>query len=119
MKNEDNSRIYGESTWVMGGRMRLSKQEQETIINFNQAENIAYIYTCSRSWMNHLENKLGLKPVRVESYARDYECPKAWIRKPLKPKKLSEEQRQKISKRLQKESILSEVSPCGVGESGG
>jgi hypothetical protein len=119
LKNEDNSRTCGASTWGTGGRMRLSKQEQETIINFNQAESIAYIYTCSRSWMNHLENKLGLKPVRIESYARDYEFPKAWIRKPLRPKKLSAEQRHKLSKRLHQKSILSEVLPCSVGESRG
>jgi len=31
--------------------MRLSRYEQETIINFNQAEDVAYIYTCSKAWM--------------------------------------------------------------------
>lgn len=99
--------------------MRLSKQEQETIINFNQAEDTAYIYTCSKSWMHHMEKVLGLKPTEIHSYARDYECPKAWIRKPRKPRKLSEELKQRLRQGLLQESILSEVTPCAVGESGG
>ena len=81
--------------------MKLSKQEQETIINFNQAEDVAYIYTCSISWMNHLEKKLGLNPVKTrDSYAKDYECPKSWIRKPCKPRRLSDEQKRNVRRRL-------------------
>jgi len=90
--------------------VKLSKQEQETIINFNQAEDIAYIYTCSKSWQNYFEKKLKIKPSEIHSYAREYECPKSWMRKPLKPRKLSEDQKVKLSKRLSKKSILSEVT---------
>ena len=97
--------------------MRLTKYEQETIINFNQGEHIAYIYTCSKSWIRHMEKVLGLKPTKTYSYAREYECPKSWIRKPRKPRKLSEIQRQKLRERLQ--PILSGVTPCTLGESGG
>ncbi|MFC1955550.1 hypothetical protein ACFLWZ_03315 [Chloroflexota bacterium] len=99
--------------------VRLSSYEQETIINFNQGEDTAYIYTCSKSWMNHMEKVLGLKPTEKHSYAREYECPKAWIRKPHKPRRLSEEQKKSLSERLHQESILSEETPCAVGESGG
>ena len=99
--------------------MRLTRQEQETIINFNQEEAIAYIYTCSKAWIRHFEKVLGLKPTKIHSYAREYECPKTWIKKPRKTRKLSEQQRQRLSQRLAQTSILSEVLPCAVGESGG
>lgn len=91
--------------------IRLSKYEQETIINFNQGEDIAYIYTCSKSWMTHFEKVLGLKPTKKYSYAREYECPKAWIRKPRRTRRLSETQRQILAQRLSQKSILSEVTP--------
>ena len=93
--------------------MRLTKQEQETIVNFNQKEDIAYIYTCSKAWMNHLENKLHLKPTQINPCARTYECPKTWIRKPQKPRILSNKQKSELHQRL----ILSSKSPCVVGES--
>jgi len=90
--------------------MRLNKYEQETIINFNQAEDTAYIYTCSKSWMNHFEKVLKLKPKELfDNYAKGYECPKVLIRKPSKTKQLSEEQKKKLSQRLHQKSVLSEV----------
>ena len=99
--------------------MRLTKQEKETIINFNEGDDIAYIYTCSKSWINHLEKKLGLRSTTIYSYAREYECPKSWVIKPRKPKKLSQEQRQELSQRLLKKSILSKETPTPQVVSGG
>jgi len=96
--------------------VRRTKYEQETIINFNQAEDVAYIYTCSKAWMRHMEKLLDLKPAKTYSEAKEYICPKAWIRKPRKPRQLSESQRQKIGQRLHQKSILSEVMPCAVRE---
>ena len=90
--------------------MKLSKQEQETIINFNQGEGTAYIYTCSKAWIRHFEKVLNLKPTAIHSYAKEYECPKAWIRKPRKTKKLSESHKQKLRQGLSKKPVLSEVS---------
>ena len=99
--------------------MRLTRWEQETIINFNQAEDIAYIYTCSKAWMNHMEKRLGIKPTKKYSYASEYECPKVWIRMPRKPRQLSEKQKLILSKRLSQKSILRREMPYAVGESGG
>ena len=63
---------------------------------------------------------LGLKPTELfGNYAKGYECPKAWIRKPRKTRQLSKEQKDKLKQRLSQKSILSEVTPCAVGESGG
>ena len=97
--------------------MRLTKYEQETIINFSQGKDVAYIYTCSQAWIRHMEKVLGLKPTTIHSYAREYECPKAWIRKPRKPRQLSKEQKDKLKRRLSQKPILSEFMPCAVGES--
>jgi len=99
--------------------MRLSKYEKETIINFNQGEDTASIYTCSKAWIRHCEKVLKLKPTTVYSYAREYEFPKAWIRKPRKPRKLSETTKIKLRQRLSQKPILSRVTPNTVGESGG
>jgi hypothetical protein len=97
--------------------MRLTKQEQETIINFNQKEDIAYIYTCSKPWMTHMEKRLGLIPTTIyEQEARAYEFPKAWMRKPRKPRKLSNIQKARLCRRLPLERNLSSKTPCAVGE---
>ena len=99
--------------------MRLLKQEQETIINFNQQEHITYIYTCSKSWIRHMEKTLGLKPTVVHSYAREYECPKAWIKKPRKTRQMSAEQKQRLSERLNQRAVICGETPCTVGNNGG
>ena len=40
----------------------LSGYERETIINFNEVEDVASIFTYNRAWQKHLETRLGLKP---------------------------------------------------------
>jgi len=99
--------------------MKLTKYEQETIINFNQGSNIASVYTCSKAWMRHMENKLKLKPVNTFSHAREYECPKEWIRKPRKQRRVSDTQKKVLRLRFSPQSILEEKIPCAVGENGG
>jgi hypothetical protein len=64
---------------------RLSSYEQETIISFNKAEDIAHIFTYEKTWQKHLEKKLGLKPVMDNGFGgKEYELPKLRI-KPPKP----------------------------------
>ena len=99
--------------------IKLAKFEQETIINFNQEEFIAYIYTCSKAWIRHFEKVLGLKPTKTYSYAREYECPKTWIKLPRKPRKLSGAKKQEFLRRIRQTSNLSEKTPYTVGKSGG
>ncbi|MFC1872853.1 hypothetical protein ACFLYV_03960 [Chloroflexota bacterium] len=99
--------------------MYLTKNEQESVINFNQGDDKASIYTCSKPWINHLENTLGLKPSFPNSKGREYELPKSWLRLPRKPRVLSEEQRAKTVERLTLGRILSEKTPCSMEESGG
>jgi len=74
--------------------MSLSNLEQETIVNFNQGEDTAHIFTYSEVWQRHLERKLGLKPVSVNSFGgKNYELPKSFIGLPRGPRRLSTEER--------------------------
>ncbi len=82
-------------------RRSLSAYEQETIINFNKEESIAYIFTYEKTWQKHLEQRLGLKPVMDNAYGgKEYQLPKKLIRPPRVPLKLPEKVRQERAKRL-------------------
>ena len=82
-------------------RRRLSNYEQETIINFNKDEAIAYIFTYEKTWQQHLEKRLGLKPTIDNGFGgKEYEIDKKRIRPPRAPVKLSAEARAKLTDRL-------------------
>lgn len=60
--------------------------ERETIINWNDEEDYAVVYSCHRTIWTKMR-KLGIKPVRVEKGdGKEYKIPKSWI-KINKPKK--------------------------------
>jgi len=86
--------------------MKLSRYELETTINWNMAEDIAYISTREKAFMLHMEQKLNIQPVKVHKdksnriYGKDYEIPKKWLRKPQRPRKLTEEAKQILRERL-------------------
>ena len=83
--------------------MGLGSHEQETIINFNKGESTAYLFTYERTWQQHLENKLGLKPTMTNSFGgRGYELDKKRISMPRAPRKLTPEARMEMAKRLSK-----------------
>jgi len=85
---------------------RLSNYEQETIINFNKAEVIAYIFTYDKTWQQHLEKRLGLKPTTDNGFGgREYEIDKKRIRPPRAPVKLSAEARAKLTDRLRQSRV--------------
>ena len=97
---------------------RLSSYEQETIINFNKAEEIAYIFTYEKTWQKHLENKLGLKPTTDNGFGgKEYELPKSRIKPPRAPKKLSDSDKRKLTERLHGNHVLSTQNANTVGES--
>jgi len=80
---------------------RLTKYERETIIIFNEADEMASIYTHSRSWQRHLEKKFGLKPTMDNGYGgKEYEIDKKQIKPPRAPRNLSPEDKAKIAQRL-------------------
>jgi hypothetical protein len=79
----------------------LSAYEQETIISFNKAEDIAHIFTYEKTWQKHLEKRLGLKPVMDNGFGgKDYEIERRRIRPPRAPVRLSPEARAKLIKRM-------------------
>ena len=80
---------------------RLTSYEQETIINFNKAEEIAYIFTYEKTWQKHLEGKLGLKPTMDNGFGgREYQLPKSRIKLPRAPRQLSDSAKKKLAERL-------------------
>ena len=69
----------------------LSAYEQETIINFNKAEDVAYVFTYEETWQKHLEGRLGSKPVMDNGFgSKEYELPKSRIKPPRAPRRLSD-----------------------------
>jgi len=82
----------------------LKRIETEHIINWNNAERMASVYTYSVKWQKHME-KIGAKLVAENSFGgRTYEFPKRWIRLPRPPRtrKISEEERKRLVAQLKK-----------------
>jgi hypothetical protein len=64
---------------------RVSPEERESIILYNDAEDTANIYTHDKIMQRHIEKELDIKPWRVQGLAKDYQIPKKWLRLPRKP----------------------------------
>ena len=81
--------------------MKLAAEERETIINFNEADKEASVFTYNKRWQQHFEKKLGLKPMRTNSFGgREYEIDKKRISMPRAPRKLSADAKKRIGQRL-------------------
>ena len=84
--------------------MKLSRYEQETIINFNVAEKTASVYTRDPAVIRKLDSLVieypdTFKCVGETDIDKAYEMPKTAITY-RKPRKLSEEQKEAARKRL-------------------
>jgi len=80
---------------------KLTRYERETIINFNEDEEMANIFTYNRRWQEHLEKKLGLKPIMDNgSGGKEYEIDKRRIKPPRAQRNLSPDDKAKIANRL-------------------
>lgn len=86
--------------------MRLEPFEKETIINFNEEDKMASIYTRMKRVMTHMKNK-GFEPSEVykegtKIISMSWEIPVSNIALPRKKKKrtLSKEHKEKLSKNL-------------------
>lgn len=81
---------------------KLAGYEKETIINFNEAEAIAYIFTYNKSWQRHLERELGLAPAMVNGYGgKSYEVDKELIKLPRPRRQLSEKTRVQLARQAE------------------
>ncbi len=85
---------------------RLTNYEQETIINWNKADDTATLFTYERRIQKRMEQGLGLKPTLInKSGGRGYEFPKKQARLPGIPRKgkvMTDKQKQEASVRLVK-----------------
>jgi hypothetical protein len=99
---------------------RLTGQEKETIICFNEQDDTAAIFTYNKAWQKHLEVKLGLKPTMNNGFGgKEYELPKKRIRPPRAPKKLSAEVKERLSANLKNTRNLRAENTNILGKSGG
>jgi len=94
--------------------MPLTRYEQETIINFNEAEDTADVFTYNERWIRHLEG-LGFTAYMVNSFGgKDYTIPKHMIHLPRKKVELSPEEkarRAEHARRIRPKSIPGPVTP--------
>lgn len=92
----------------------LRNTEQGTIINFNEAEDTADVFTYNERWIRHLEG-LGFTPYMVNSFGgKDYTIPKHMIHLPRKKVELSPEEkarRAEHARGLHPKSIPSPMTP--------
>ncbi|WP_286077171.1 hypothetical protein [Thomasclavelia cocleata] len=85
---------------------KLTKLEKETIINYNDSDGIANIYSCNKNMMKKLLDLENEYPDKVKvTYKSDVslnvEIPKEWI-KISAPRKLTDEQRKAARERMLK-----------------
>lgn len=80
----------------------ISGYERESIINYNNEEKVAQVYTCNESLQRKLdklcEGYSECKCINSDDYSKTYIIPKKWV-KIRPPKKLSEETKQQLSAR--------------------
>jgi len=84
--------------------VHLTNEERETTINFDETPADAVIFTYSKRWQRHIEQKLGIKSHMNNGYGgREYYVPKSRLRLPQPKRVLTPEQREqkvKMGKRL-------------------
>lgn len=73
------------------------KRERETIINFNEEEGTASVWTASETIYRRLK-RLGYEPVEDEERHALFEMPKRDIKLPRPKRVLSEKQRKALAK---------------------
>lgn len=85
---------------------KLTRTEKETIINYNDAESVANIYSCNKNMIKKLLQLEKEYPDKVSvTYRSDVslnvEIPKDWI-KISAPRKLTDKQREAARERMLK-----------------
>jgi hypothetical protein len=75
------------------------REERETIINFNEQDEKATIWTASEPIYRRLI-RLGYEPVEDNERSATFELPKKHIRLPRPPRKLRDSHKAKIFARL-------------------
>ena len=86
--------------------MKLSRYEQETIVNYNAGEQNAALYTRDKAVMRKLDTLVADFPdtyslIGQDEVSKTYSFPKSYVSY-RKPRKLSDEQREKARKQMEK-----------------
>lgn len=83
--------------------MNLTKYEQETIINYNNEEKTASIFTYDKPLIRKLDKRLAemsdMKLIRRGEDFAEYSLPKKWIKVAF-PRQYSDEQRAEMAERM-------------------
>lgn len=91
--------------------MKLSRYEQETIVNYNAGEQTATLYTRDKAVMRKLDTLIADFPdiyslTEQDEVSKTYSFPKAYVSY-RKPRAISAEQREQARKRMQAINISS------------
>lgn len=85
--------------------MKLTKYEQETIINYNQEEKTAFCFTHDLALIRKLDefarNGEAITVVREGDGWKEYKFPKKCVKVRF-PRKLSDEQRREMAERMKR-----------------
>ena len=84
--------------------MKLSRYEQETIVNYNAGEQTATVYTRDKAVMRKLDTLVANFPntyklIKEEEVSKTYSFPKSYISY-RKPRTVSTEQRERARKMM-------------------
>ena len=85
----------------------LSNYERETVINYNNEEGTAQVFTYHRALQNKLNKLLGINPnisvLRRGDEWTEYIVPKSWVKvAPPRTRTLSDEQKAEAAERMRK-----------------
>lgn len=84
--------------------MKLSRYEQETIVNYNAGEQTATVYTRDKAVMRKLDTLVADFPdtyslTEQDEVSKTYSFPKSYVSY-RKPRKLSDEQREQSRQKM-------------------
>ena len=96
-----------QNLWGVNNMTDLTSYEKETIINYNNEEGTAQVFTYHKALQNKLNKLLGVNPditvLRRGDEWTEYIVPKSWIKvSPPCTRNLSEEQKAEAAERMRK-----------------
>jgi len=81
----------------------LTAYELETVVNFNKSKDDAVIFTYDKSWIRHIEKRMGIKAFLDNGFGgKSFNVPKKLIRKPSVKRVFTDEQRNAARERFAK-----------------
>lgn len=82
---------------------RITRYEQETIINYNNEEKVASVFTYDKSLIRklnaHMDDFPDIKLVNTGDDWAEYSIPKKWVKVHF-PRQLTDEQRSEMAERM-------------------